>query len=186
MEKSEVLLTLKNLIGKIIMKDIKNEKVILLLKKIIKKMKNKDCNLKKLAKETNGFTEINGEKLPAELATLTNNVTMLNVINAQGQRVFINKGIRKAGTRVGIHVHRFGGYTLVLSGEITDFVQGKEVMKVKAPGGYYMPPCTPMSASNLGTEDAELIDIFIGEPGQPFIEILEPDWKFEREPKLEK
>ena len=26
----------------------------------------------------------------------------------------------------------------------------------------------------------ELIDIFIGPPGEPYIEILEPDWHFER------
>ena len=28
--------------------------------------------------------------------------------------------------------------------------------------------------------DFELIDIFIGPPGEPFIEVLEPDWPFER------
>ena len=43
-----------------------------------------------------------------------------------------------------------------------------------------MPPCTPMSACNLGDKDAILIDIFIGEPGEPFIDIKEPDWKFKR------
>jgi len=90
------------------------------------------------------------------------------------------KSIRKAGTRVGIHVHRFGGYTLILKGEMTDFVQGKPIKKYAANSGYFMPPCTPMSAANLGEEDVELIDIFIGEPGKPFIEILEPDWTFPR------
>ena len=181
------LLILKKVINQIILnKKMNNDKIILLLKNIIKKLKNNNCNIKKLSKETNGFTEINGNKLPGELLPTQDNVTMLNVINAQGQRVFINKGIRKAGTRVGIHVHKFGGYTLVLSGEITDFVQGKKIMKMKAPGGYYMPPCTPMSAANLGTEDAELIDIVIGEPGEPYIEILEPDWKFNRIGRLDK
>ena len=45
---------------------------------------------------------------------------------------------------------------------------------------YYMPPCTPMAAANLGKKDLELIDIFIGKPGEPFIEILEPKWGFKR------
>jgi len=49
-----------------------------------------------------------------------------------------------------------------------------------------MPPCTPMSACNLGDEDSILIDIFIGEPGEPFIEILEPEWKYKRVGILDK
>ena len=43
-----------------------------------------------------------------------------------------------------------------------------------------MPPCTPMSAANLGDEDVELIDIFIGPPNEEYITILEPDWKYNR------
>lgn len=38
-----------------------------------------------------------------------------------------------------------------------------------------MPPFTPMSAANLGEEDVELIDVFIGPPGKPFIEVVERD-----------
>ena len=34
--------------------------------------------------------------------------------------------------------------------------------------------------NNLIDKDVEIIDIFIGEPGSPFIEILEPKWDFER------
>ena len=37
-----------------------------------------------------------------------------------------------------------------------------------------------MSASNLGNEDVVLIDIFIGQPGEPFIEVLEPGWPGEK------
>lgn len=148
--------------------------------------KNKICNLKKLSKKTNGFSKINNKKVPGKLKPLVNSKTLLNIINDKGQRVFISKGIRKAGTRVGIHVHKYGGYTLVLKGAITDFVEGIPNKVYKAGSGYYMPPCTPMSACNLGDEDAILIDIFIGEPGEPFIEILEPEWKYKRVGILDK
>lgn len=160
---------------------------ILLLKKLINIL-NKDskCDLIELSNKTDYFSKINNEELPAELLPLQNTQTLLNIVNIKGQRVFISKGIRKAGTRVGIHVHRYGGYTLVLKGEITDFVQGQPIKTYKAGSGYYMPPCTPMSASNLGTEDAVLIDIFIGEPGKPFIEILEPEWKYNRIGRFDK
>lgn len=151
------------------------------LKEVVKKLKcENNCNYKKLAKETKGFTQINGSTPPGTLAPTVDGKVLLNICNADGQRVLMVKSIRKAGTRVGIHVHRYGGYTLILKGEMTDFVQGKPIMKYSANSGYYMPPCTPMSAANLGTEDVELIDIFIGEPGKPFIEILEPSWTFPR------
>lgn len=138
------------------------------------------CDLEFLRKETNNFSEINGEKLPGDPKPLVNGVTLLNIINSQGQRVYVHKGTRKAGTRVGIHVHKYGGYTLILSGTMTDFVQGKDRMTFGPNSGYYMPPCTPMSAANLGDEDVELIDIFIGPPNEEYITILEPDWKYDR------
>ena len=140
---------------------------------------NEKCSLEYLSQETNGFTEINGLKPPGELKTLVDSNVLLSTKNINGDCVLMVKSIRKAGTRVGIHVHKYGGYTLILKGTMTDFVQGME-NKTYTNSGYYMPPCTPMSAGNLGEEDVELIDIFIGPPGEPFIEILEPDWPYER------
>lgn len=139
-----------------------------------------NCNEDDLAKQTNGFREINGKTLPGKLAGTVNQQVLIDIINEDGNRFLAIKSIRKAGTRVGIHIHRYGGYTLILKGQMTDFVQGKPINKVGPNSGYYMPPCTPMSAANLGKEDVELIDIFIGPPGEPYIEILEPDWKGER------
>jgi quercetin dioxygenase-like cupin family protein len=156
------------------------------LVKLIHILKNVDevinpkCKLGKLSNETNGFTKINGEKIKGELAPLEDSITLLNIKNAQGKYVKIMKGVRKANTRVGIHVHKYGGYTIILKGEMTDYVQGLPVKKYKANSGYYMPPCTPMSASNEGPEDVELIDIFIGDPEKPYIQILEPGWKWSR------
>ena len=140
---------------------------------------NEKCGLEYLSQETNGFTEINGIRPPGELKTLVNSNVLLSTKNVNGDCVLMVKSIRKAGTRVGIHVHKYGGYTLILKGTMTDFVQGME-NKTYTNSGYYMPPCTPMAAGNLGEEDVELIDIFIGPPGEPFIEILEPDWPYER------
>jgi quercetin dioxygenase-like cupin family protein len=140
---------------------------------------NNSCSLSTLSQITNGFTEINGQTPPGELATLVDSNRMISTKNVNGDCVLMVKSTRKVGTRVGIHVHKYGGYTLILKGTMTDFVQGKEIKKYSG-SGYYMPPCTPMSAGNLGDEDVELIDIFIGPPGEPFIEILEPNWTFDR------
>lgn len=133
-----------------------------------------------LASEQNPFaqaiTQINGSVPPGELLPLQNTVTMLDTIDANGLRLVIMKGVRKAGTRVGIHVHKYGGHTCVMSGEITDFVEGLEPQVYPAGTCYYMPPNTPMSAANLGEEDAVLIDTFNLPEGEPTITILEPNW----------
>ena len=125
-------------------------------------------------------TEINGQILPPEIEMkpLQNVIDLVppGYIDSFGREVVIHRGIREAGTRVGIHIHEYGGYTLVLSGTITDYVQGMEPMTHGPGDWYYMPPDTPMSAANLGTEDAELIDIFFVPPGQPSITIIEPGW----------
>ena len=125
-------------------------------------------------------TEINGQILPPEIKMkpLQNVIDLVppGYIDSFGREVIIHRGIREAQTRVGIHIHEYGGYTLVLSGTITDYVQGRDP-ETHGPGDwYYMPPDTPMSAANLGTEDAELIDIFLVPPGQPSITIIEPGW----------
>ena len=125
-------------------------------------------------------TEINGQILPPEIEMkpLQNVIDLVppGYIDSFGREVIIHRGIREAKTRVGIHIHEYGGYTLVLSGTITDYVQGRDP-ETHGPGDwYYMPPDTPMSAANLGTEDAELIDIFLVPPSQPSITIIEPGW----------
>lgn len=125
---------------------------------------------------TEAITTINGSVPTGELLPLQNLETMLDTIDANGLRLVIIKGIRKAGTRVGIHIHKYGGHTCVISGEITDFVEGKEPQVYQAGSCYYMPPNTPMSAANLGDEDAVLIDTFNLPEGEPTIIILEPNW----------
>ena len=125
-------------------------------------------------------TEINGQILPPEIEMkpLQNVIDLVppGYIDSFGREVVIHRGIREAGTRVGIHIHEYGGYTLVLSGTITDYVEGMAPMTHGPGDWYYMPPNTPMSAANEGAVDAELIDIFLVPPGQPSITIIEPGW----------
>ena len=124
-------------------------------------------------------TTVNGVTPPGKLQKLTDTSTMLDTKQSDGSRLLVTKGTRLAGTRVGIHVHEYGGHTCVLSGEITDFVEGKANARFPAGTCYYMPADTPMSASNLGTEDAVLIDTFMLPYGVPPITILEPGYDVE-------
>ncbi len=122
------------------------------------------------------ITTINGKSVPGVMERLHDVSTMIDTIDAHGSRLLVTKGTRRAGTRVGIHIHEHGGHTCVLTGEITDFVEGRESMRYPAGTCYYMPPNTPMSAANLGTEDAVLIDNFIVPPGASVIDVFEPGY----------
>jgi quercetin dioxygenase-like cupin family protein len=118
-------------------------------------------------------TTLNGERPPGRLERLVDVKTMLDTVDVNGKRIVVDKGVRKAGTRVGIHVHEYGGHTCVMSGEITGFMEGHPPTKWPAGTCYYMPPNRLMAAANLGTEDAVLIDTFILPPGAPTITIRE-------------
>jgi quercetin dioxygenase-like cupin family protein len=123
-----------------------------------------------------GTTMVNGYVPPGELLPLFNTTVMIDVENADGLRLHVVQGYRKAMTRVGIHVHKYGGHTCVLSGVITDFVEGKDPHLYPAGSCYYMPPNVPMTATNLGSVDALLIDTFILPFGEDFITIIEPGY----------
>ena len=102
------------------------------------------------------------------------------IVNFKGvdRRIVANLGIRKAGTRVGIHVHENDGITFVLRGKgaITDFVEGSE-KTINSKGDYYfMPQNVPMSASNLSGSDMTLLDLFITDSSTAPIAILEPGY----------
>lgn len=92
------------------------------------------------------------------------------------QHISVMIGTRKAGTRVGIHVHESGGTTFVLSGKgrITDFVEGSPNSLNPVGSYYYMPANIPMSAANLSKKDVRLMDVFITPIGVPEITIIEP------------
>lgn len=121
-------------------------------------------------------TTINGSTPPGVMTRLSDMTTMLDTVQADGNRLLIIEGVRKPGTRAPIHFHDFGGNTCVLSGTITDFVEGREPVTYPAGTCYYMPPDTPMTAANLGSDDVRLIDTFIQPPAASAIIVLEPGW----------
>ena len=118
-------------------------------------------------------TKINGTLPPGTVAPLVDVTVMLDTILPDGNRMLVSKGTRRAGTRVGIHIHEYGGHTCVLSGAITDFVEGHDPGLFPKDSCYYMPANTPMTAANLGTEDAVLIDTFVLPPDADPITIIE-------------
>lgn len=118
-------------------------------------------------------TQVNGQIPPGRVASLVNSKTMIDKELPDGNRLIVNKGTRLAGTRVGIHIHKFGGHTCVMSGVITDFVEGTDPGIYPKDTCYYMPPNTYMTAANLGSEDAVLIDTFIVPIGEEFITVVE-------------
>ena len=124
--------------------------------------------------ERSSVTTVNGAVPLGIIRGLDEVTVVLDTLTSDGQRLVITRGIRRAGTRVGIHVHQHGGHTCVLSGTITDFVEGKPDSFWPTGTCYYMPANTPMSAANLGTEDALLMDTFQLPPGAPVITIVEP------------
>lgn len=116
---------------------------------------------------------INGETPPGKVAGLVNITKLIDVVRPDGLQLLVGRGTRLPGTRVAIHIHEFGGFTCIISGEITDFVEGKKDVKYGPGECYYMPPNTPMSAANLGDEPVVLIDSFVVTPGQPVITKIE-------------
>ena len=129
-----------------------------------------------LEEDCQNVTTINGERPPGDLLPLQDSFTMLDTIDADGNRLVVTQGVRKAGTRVGIHVHEYGGHTCVMSGEITDFIEGIEPKTYSAGECYYMPPNVLMTAAHLGSEDAILIDTFTLPDGEHTISICEPGY----------
>ena len=120
---------------------------------------------------------VNGNEVPGSLFPLQDSRVIIDEI-IDGQRLFANLGVRKAGTRVGVHVHESGGATFVVGGEgaITDLVEGFENSFNPVGNYYYMPYNTPMAATNLADQDVVLLDIFYYPVDQTAITILEPGY----------
>lgn len=121
-------------------------------------------------------TTINGAGLPGRMATLTDVHVMFDGVIVDGKRMTIIRAVRKAGTRVGIHIHKWGGTTCVLEGAMTDFVEGRAPAYYPAGTCYYMPPNHYMATSNMGSIDAVIQDTFIVPDNQPSITIVEPGY----------
>ncbi len=126
--------------------------------------------------ELGSTTVINGTAPPGVMAKLADLSVVLDKVSGDGKRLLVSRGIRKPGTRGPIRVHEFGGYSCVMSGTITAFVEGSEPTHYPAGSCYYLTPDVAMTAANLGAEDVELVDTFELPPDAPAIIVLEPGW----------
>ena len=120
---------------------------------------------------------VNGKDVDGNLLPLVNSSTIVDQV-IDGKRLVANLGTRKAGTRVGVHVHESGGATFVVAGKgaITDSVEGYADTFNPVGNYYFMPYNTPMSAANLSEDDVVLLDVFFFPVDQTAITILEPDY----------
>jgi len=116
---------------------------------------------------------INGKNLPGVIKSLVNTKTLVDAIRPDGQRILAVRGTRLPGTRVPIHIHQFSGLTCIISGQITDFVEGQTKKVFGAGDCYYMPAETPMSAVNLGAKPVVLVDIFVLPDGEKSMKVIE-------------
>lgn len=126
--------------------------------------------------ELGSTTTLNGSTPPGVMAPLSGLTVMLDTVQADGNRLLVQQGVRKPGSRAPIQYHDFSGHTCVLSGTITEFVEGRDPTTYPAGTCYDLPPRVAMTAANLGSEDVRLIDTFTAPPGAPSIIVLEPGW----------
>ena len=126
--------------------------------------------------ELGSTTTLNGEVPPGVPAKLVDLTVVTDTVQVDGNRLLVMQGVRKAGTRAPIHYHSYGGRTCVLSGTITDFVEGSEPMLYPAGSCYDMTKDTAMTAANLGDEDVVLVDTFVLPPKDASIIVIEPNW----------
>lgn len=128
--------------------------------------------------------KINGTKPKGKLQTMEN--VSSQMVNWKGRdrltgektHIVANLGYRKAGTRVGIHVHEDSGITFVLKGKgaVTDYVESMPNSTSKKGDYYFMPSNVPMAAANLTKRDVLLLDLFVVSAGTEPITILEPGY----------
>ena len=115
---------------------------------------------------------INGEVPPEQPTLVHTSEEILNVMR-DGQQVRVYRDVREAGTRAPIHIHPFGGWTCVVSGQAVLYLDGSEP-KFTGPGECVnMPAMTPMSNVNPGPGRAVLLDSFVTPPNAPVWRIIE-------------
>ena len=126
--------------------------------------------------EIGSTTTINGTPVPGSMAALAGKEVLLDYVQRDGNRLLVQQGVRKPGTRAPIQYHDFPGRTCVLTGTLTRFVEGKEPTSYPAGACYETPVRVAMTAANLGTEDVRLIDTSVAPADAPAIIVVEPGW----------
>ena len=118
------------------------------------------------------ISEING-MVPPEKPTLVHTSALVLNVMRDGQQVRVYRDIREPGTRAPFHVHPFGGWTCVVSGQAVLYLEGAEPQRVDEGGCVNMPALKPMSNANPGPGPAVLLDNFVTPPGAPVWRIVE-------------
>ncbi|MBU6147473.1 MAG: cupin domain-containing protein [Actinomycetales bacterium] len=115
---------------------------------------------------------LNGTVPPGEPTLVHTSQEILNVMR-DGQQVRVYRDVREAGTRAPIHIHPFGGWTCVVSGQAVLYLDGAEPQETGPGECVDMPAMTPMSNVNPGPGPAVLLDSFVTPPDAPVWRIVE-------------
>lgn len=115
---------------------------------------------------------LNGEVPPGEPTLVMTSAEVLNLMR-DGQQVRVYRDTRDAGTRSPIHVHPFGGWTCVVSGQAVLYVEGEEPKTARTGECVAMPPLRAMSNANPGPGTSVLLDNFVTPSGAPVWRIVE-------------
>jgi quercetin dioxygenase-like cupin family protein len=115
---------------------------------------------------------INGEVPPGEPTLVHTSKEILNVMR-DGQQVRVYQDVRDAGTRAPIHIHPFGGWTCVVSGQAVLYLDGSPPKKTGPGECVDMPAMVPMSNVNPGPGPTILLDNFVTPPDAPVWRIVE-------------
>lgn len=118
------------------------------------------------------ISQING-MVPPEQPTLVHTSALVLNVMRDGQQVRVYRDVREAGTRAPFHVHPFGGWTCVVSGQAILYLEGAEPQRVEAGGCVDMPALKAMSNANPGPGPSVLLDNFVTPPGAPVWRIVE-------------
>ncbi len=116
---------------------------------------------------------INGKQLPHNATVAISSETIIDTIDESGNQIFVFKDTRAPHTRSPIHIHPYGGFTCMLEGEMTLYMEGSEPNTVTKGGCYYMPGNTLMSGVNSGDVNAVMLDAFVIPAGKEVWNVME-------------
>lgn len=88
---------------------------------------------------------LNGTVPPGEPTLVHTSQEILNVMR-DGQQVRVYRDVREAGTRAPIHIHPFGGWTCVVSGQAVLYLEGAEPQETGPGECVHMPAMTSSRA----------------------------------------
>jgi len=117
-------------------------------------------------------SSVNGSVPPGKPTLVETSAKVMDAM-VDGKQVRVFRDVRAPGTRAPIHVHPFGGWTCVVSGQAVLYLEGAEPARTEAGTCVYMPPLTPMSNVNPGPGPAVLLDNFVTPPDAPVWRIVE-------------